>query len=332
MRLASCLLGFAMLSSIAACSDDDADSAVFVAVSEGQPAALLSVWGSSASDVWVVGGDARAGAGPYAAHYDGTAWTKHDTGQRNVDLWWVFGFEGGPVYMSGSNGTILRYQGGNFEKLTTPGNFIVFGMWGAAPNDIWAVGGNFGTSGFVWRFDGTTWTPVANIPPDLTGQGTCWKVNGRASNDVWISATSGATLHWNGTSLERMDVPVDASLLSIAGNGERFVTVGGNFDGVLYENDGSGWKSALPTGGPRLTGVAVSADTAYAVGQTGTVLRRGSDGTWAVQKPRATNENLHAVWIDPDGGVWSVGGQYDTPPMRAGVLIHSGKTTPAALP
>jgi hypothetical protein len=321
--LARCALslGFALLA--VACGGDDGPS--WAVVVEDQPAALLSAWGSSATDVWVVGGDPRDGTGPLVYHYDGASWTKLDTGLRSVDLWWVTGIAGGPVFMSGSGGTILKYQNGTFEKLTTPGTFIVFGMWGAAPDDVWAVGGSFGGNGFIWRYNGTAWTAFPDVPPDISSQGTCWKVNGRSASDVWISATSGTTLHWNGATLERMDVPVEASLLSVAGNSKRFVTVGGGTNGVLYENDGSGWRSALPTGGPKLTGVAVSEDQAYAVGEFGSVLKRGGDGSWAIDKPHVTDQNLHAAWIDPSGGVWAVGGKYDTPPMSAGVLIHKGE-------
>jgi hypothetical protein len=296
------------------------------------PAALLSVWSASATDVWVVGGDPRDNTGPIVEHYDGTAWTKLDTGQRNVDLWWVTGFAGGPVFMSGSNGTILRYQNGAFEKLTTPGSSIVFGMWGASATDLWAVGGMLGGGGggFAWRYNGSTWTVFPGVPADLTSQGTCWKVNGRNAGDLWISATNGTTLHWNGATLERMDVPVEASLLSVAGNSARFITVGGAFDGVLFENDGSGWRSALPSGGSRLTGVAVSEDHAYAVGEFGTVLSRGSSG-WSVEKPHVTDQALHAAWIDEAGGAWAVGGKFDTSPTRAGVLIHKGEAVQGGL-
>jgi hypothetical protein len=317
MTLARCILGIAMLG---ACGGGD--DPAWTVIGEGQPSALLSVWGSSESDVWVVGGDPRDGTGPIVEHYDGTAWTKMDTGLRNIDLWWVKGFANGPVFMSGANGTILRYQNGTFEKLTTPGNLIVFGMWGAAPDDLWAVGGNFGGGGFAWRYNGSMWTAFAGVPADIMSQGTCWKVNGLSKDNIWISGTNGTTLHWNGTTLDRVDVPVEASLLSVAGNAKRFVTVGGAFDGVLYENEGSGWHTALPPGGSLLAGVAVSDDQYVAVGQFGTVLRRGNS-SWSSDKP-VTSQNLHAAWIDPAGGMWAVGGHYDTPPMSAGVLIHKG--------
>ena len=312
-------IGFLLL---CACGNGSAEPSWDV-VAKDQSSALLSVWASSQSDVWVVGGDARNGNGPIAEHYDGNSWTKLDTTLRNVDLWWVYGFANGPVFMTGSDGTILRYQNGNFEKLVTPGNLTVFGMWGASADDLWAVGGNFGGGGFAWRFDGSTWTNDTDVPADVTSQGTIWKVGGRAENDLWMSGSKGTMLHWNGATLARTDVPVDAPLLSVAGNTDRFVTVGGQFAGVLYENDGSGWASKIPVGGPLLTGVAVSSDHAYAVGQYGTVLSRSNSGSWDIQSTDTT-ENLHGAFIDPDGGVWAAGGKFDTNPMTAGVLLHKG--------
>jgi hypothetical protein len=186
-----------------ACGGGGTDPA-FTVVAEGQPSSLLSVWGTTSSDVWVVGGDPRNDTGPIALHYDGTSWTKHDTGLRNVDLWWVYGFAGGPVFMSGSGGKIVKFENGTFTPMTTPGTLIVFGMWGAAPNDLWAVGGNFSGGGFAWHYDGTAWVAQAGLPPALESSGTLFKVGGRASNDVWMVGTTGTAIHWNGSALEPM--------------------------------------------------------------------------------------------------------------------------------
>lgn len=311
--------------------DDGGDGESWQVVGQDQPAALLSVWGTSAQDVWAVGGDPGDGQGPLVLHYDGSAWTRLDSGKREADLWWVFGFEGGPVFMSGDGGTILRYEDGEFTPLETPGLSIVFGMWGAAPDDLWAVGGNLGGgSGFVWRFDGETWAEVEQ-PEEMNGTDTVWKVSGLASDDVWMSATAGKTLHWNGASLDFEAVPgTDASFTSIAGNSERFVAVGGQQDGAIYENAGEGWEPALSGEPELLTGVAVSSDAAYAVGRYGRVLRRESDG-WTGE-PQSTEESLHAVWIDPDGGVWAVGGNFEISPTSSGVMIHKGDSVEGSLP
>ncbi len=129
---------------LAACGCTGSDDGTFEApehwelLAGDQPSALLSIWGASESDVWVVGGDDRSeGArGPLVLHYDGSAWESVDSGVRSVDLWWVFGFDAGPIFFAGSNGTILRRSSeGGIERMPTPDNGIVFGMWGAAPDE-----------------------------------------------------------------------------------------------------------------------------------------------------------------------------------------------------
>ena len=300
-------------------------------VAQNQPSALLSVWGSSDSDVWVVGGEPTDHSGPIVEHYDGTTWTKLDTTQRNIDLWWVKGFAGGPVFLSGTNDTILEYQNGTFAKLAPPAGaktgLTVFGMWGAAANDLYAVGGqpDGGADAFIWHFDGTAFTDVT--PAGAPMDGDCWKTNGRAANDFWVTCSNGVAFHYDGMQFNEQDYPVamqeGASLLSVACTAKTCIAVGGAFDGVLAENDGTGWKQALPSGGPILNGVGADDTDAYAVGQFGTVLERGSNGKWAAQKS-GTSQHLHAVWIDPSGGVWAVGGNFDVPPYSAGVVIHKG--------
>ena len=100
--------------------------------------ALMAITGRSRSDVWAVGAD--RGQGPLVLHYDGTQWQEKATGHRG-DLWWVHAFEQGPVLMAGANGTVLRYENGQFTRMSTPGlaRHTVYGVWGARPDDVYAV-------------------------------------------------------------------------------------------------------------------------------------------------------------------------------------------------
>ncbi len=215
---------------------------------------------------------------------------------------------------------------------------IVFGLWGAAADDLWAVGGILGGAGdgFAWHFDGAAWsaTTGGGVPMEIASAGTVFKVYGRASDDVWMSCTAGKMLHWDGVAFDEQDLNVpEVSLLSVSGDAERFVTVGGAFEGVIYENEGDGWNSALDSGSSDLlTGVVVRDGQAYAVGQFGTVLRRESDGWKVDEGDQLSQENLHAAWIDPAGGVWVVGGQFDGHPTTAGVLLHRGTPLEGSLP
>ena len=110
-------------------------------VDAGLPAALISIWGSSVDDIWVVGADSGDGIGPMVLHREKGRWSRINTG-RTGDLWWVFGFDEGPIFMGGENGMILRKDGDVMKLMETPGRATVYGIWGTSPNDLWAVGGN----------------------------------------------------------------------------------------------------------------------------------------------------------------------------------------------
>lgn len=295
-------------------------------VAQDQPAALLSVWAGSPTNVWVVGGS--DGTGPIVEHYDGTTWTKFDTGLGPmVDLWWVKGFDDGRILMSGSHSTIVSTtDGSSFTPMTTPaGTVTVFGMWGASSTQVWAVGGTGASGAFAWQGDGSTWTAYPTIP---TGFSTVWKVNGLAADNIWFSGTNGMTAQWNGSILTPYPVAAaqeqQDSLFSIDVTSQHVITVGGTQIGMLFERPASGGDWTAPVSAlPPLSGVAASEDVAYAVGAGGNVFRRDSSGKWTNEKTD-TIQSLHAVHIDPTGEVWAVGGLFNATPTSQGVLLHKG--------
>lgn len=298
-----------------------------------RPSALLSVWASSGTDVWVCGGREGAGLGPSVFHYDGSAWTKLDSGVTNVDLWWVFGTDDGTVFFGGSNGTILMYSGGTFTKLTTPTTDTVFGIWGASSSDVWAVGGQPSGSPFVWHYQGSAFQTVTGLPADLT-MGPVWKVTGRSASDVYMSAAQGYVLHWDGTQITPQAVGMtDESLFSIGCSDNVCVTAGTDFaNGVLYENDGNGWSSRVPTqDGPVWRGVTQTGDDMYVVGMFGAMLHLNGT-SWVSEAQGQTTQSLHDVWANTDGTVFAVGGEFDQTPTTQGVLIYQGTPPIPALP
>lgn len=298
--------------------------AAWSVVREGLPGALLSVWGTSATDVWTVGADARDGSGPLVWHYDGAKWERVATGETKGDLWWVHGFAGGPIFMGGAGGVILRYEGGKFTKMTTPGTETVFGLWGESPASMWAVGGTLDTKGFAWRLQGDQWTPEPSLPAAVVADAGLWKVHGRSASDVWLVGSRGIAFHWNGTVLEQQQTGVGVSIFTAHSSQGRFAAVGGTASGFVLENDGTGWKKATDaTYG--LTGIALGAgDTGYAVGSYGSVYVRDEKG-WREEDTKLNIQlDLHGVWIDPSGGVWSVGGRTASFPLTSGFLLHKG--------
>lgn len=308
-------------------------------VGEHLPWAATSVWGTSDSDVYVVGGMGMFPSTPQARHFNGTAWETLTLPQLDADLWWVYGFEGGSVFMAGDNGTILQYAPATktFTPMTTPGTNTVFGIWGASPDDMWAVGGDSGgmSGAFAWHLVGGQWTPMAldTVDPMLATQA-LWKVFGRSANDVWIVGTAGYALHWDGSALTEMIAPTGGeSLFTVHADDQKFIAVGGFVSPIIVENDGSGWRDVSPSSGSGLVGVCLSPHGEYVVGQGGGIYKHGSsDKDWPkVQTGLTVGEPLHAVWVSPTGEVWSVGGMVLTPPLSDGIVVHQGDKLPEGL-
>jgi hypothetical protein len=325
LRLAS-----AALLTLAACKGDDpvlAAPTAWTVLGEHAKEALLSVAGRSERDVYAVGAD--KGAGPLVLHYDGEGWERLATGARG-DLWWVHAFADGPVFMAGAYSTILRLEDdGSFTRMKTPGLGVhtVYGLWGPSPDDLYAVGSVTGRNGFVWHWDGEAWTELAlpaDIPEnddrDIPG---FFKVWGRGGDEVYVCGGGGVVLRGSAKAGFSVVPSGTSSLLfTVSGDADEVVVVGGGQQGVFLEGDG-----ATLAGGESeymlVQGVDVEGGLEIATGQRGAVYRRGAGGWEVLDTDLSLDlESLHAVWIDPTGGVWAVGGDVLAGTQTNGGLIH----------
>jgi hypothetical protein len=299
-------------------------------------AALLSITGTSAADVYTVGADANDGTGPMVLHYNGQTWQRLTTGAMG-QLWWISVTPiDGDFYMAGGQGLILRYtpSTGAFQTEVTPGSIqTLFGIWGADASHIWAVGGdlsNQDTGGVVWRFDGTTWgadPAFATFRP--TGSPILYKVWGRSESDLYVSGRLGLIFHFDGTQWTQVNVdtggadPQDLPLFTIHGNATQVAATGGLFNGVIYELLGTTFENRALPGTPQMNGIFLRPDgTGVAVGIGAAIAFRSADG-WQVQQPLNTHLDLHGAWVDPDGGVWAVGGDLTTN-LNEGMVVYGG--------
>ena len=305
----------------AACGGGSGESDRWSVVLSDLPGGLTSVWGTGPDDIWAVGGDPGDGSGSTVMRFDGAQWSSLDTGTSG-DLWWVYGFQDGPVFMGGKNGLILRYEDGAFGTMDTPGTATVYGIWGASADDMWAVGGNVISGAFAWRLDGGSWREAEGFPADLAGSESLFKVWGSAPDDVWLVGTNGVALHFDGTGLSQASSGTTGHLITVHSSQGRSVAVGGLGAGVIVENDGSGWTDASPSKAPQVMGAWLDEDSGYVAGVKGAVLRLDGDEWKKVDTGIDLEQALHAVWTDPDGGVWIAGGQVLAPPLTDGVLIY----------
>ena len=304
-------------------------------VAKSDSAALLSVNGTSASDVWIAGAD--DGKGPVVLHFDGSEWQRRDTGVKG-DLWWVNATPQGPVYFAGASALLLRYRDGAFERLKTPGlgKDILYGVWAAGADDVYAVGTSAGRNGFVWHYDGAEFRSIPlpdTLPVDENhDQPGLFKVWGNSKDSVWVAGASGTLLHGNARDGFTLVRKGGAEILfTVNARGDHVLAVGGTSSGVLLDGHGTTLIDRTPPSTPLLQGAWIDErDQAWAVGVGGTVLRSGPSG-FQVQDTGldfGANDSLHSVWVDPTGGVWAVGGDVLTPNLAHGLALHGGSPVP----
>jgi hypothetical protein len=316
---------------------DDPTPPRWATVATELPSALLAVSGTSPTDVWTVGAD--KGQGPLVLHFDGTAWETKATGHRGT-LWWVHAFPNGPVFMAGSHNLMLRYENGKFERMVTPGiaRHTIFGVWGTRPDDVYAVGSIAGRNGFVWHYDGVAWAEVAlpelpELPPAPTGakgdRPGLFKVWGSPDGTMWIVGARGVALKKPlGGDFERIDTETTSTLFTVAGEDGHTTIVGGGAEAVLLDGDNDSLSSEVVANVSILQGVAYGPDgKGWACGEKGSIFERTAKGWRQVDTDLELDvQSLHALWVDPEGGVWAVGGNVLTVSLDAGAIVHLGKS------
>lgn len=291
------------------------------------PAALLSIWGTSATDVWAVGAD--DGSGPVLVHFDGTSWSRIDTGTSG-DLWWVWGDGANTLFLSGAGGKVVTMDiaAGTFtEHAAADPNLTLFGLWGTSATDVWTVGGNINGArdGGIIHFDGTDWTEVAQVAPRGETVRSAFKVWGSAPDDVWVVGTGALVTHWDGSGFTEVDPPPvyeSTTLTTVAGSASQVVAVGGFGNATVARYDGTSWVDDSPPPqaiAPGFNGVNIRDDKVIACGVRGAVWQRDPTTGWASYADPVTTYDLHGCWIDPDGNVWSVGGDLIT--LAAGTIV-----------
>jgi hypothetical protein len=318
------LATMAILLTQAGCPSSDSFELVF----DDLDATLFSVWGGGPDDIWAVGAD--AGDGPLVLHYDGDAWSRMATGASG-DLWWVSG-RGDDIWMSGDGGLIVRYgrASSEFEVMRAPGaedNLTLFGIFPIAADEVWAVGGVSAVEGRVgraYRFDGSAWSLVDDLP-EAANEDPLFKVWGRGRDDLWIVGLGNAAFHrgpdgWT-------EVPTDRRLLTVHGNDDTVLAVGGFASGYIVEAQDGALVDVSPQGIEEMIGVYVEPDgTVVTVGIDGAVWKR-QDGVWApvLDSPTPpTGLDYHGVFVDSAGGLWAVGGEITVPPFNRGILSYRG--------
>lgn len=171
---------------------------------------------------------------------------------------------------------------GVWTRMPIPGATRLSTVWGFAPNDVLAPGGEG-----MLRFDGTEWTGEAL--PVTAGFRGIW---GSAPNDVFAVGTGGAIVHFDGSTWQPMQSGMTEDLNAVWGiDSARVFAVGGSeLTGrhVVLRFDGTSW-TVERSGGPFVL-----------LGVHGTA----SGHVFAVGATRHADESATAALLRFDGRSW----------------------------
>ena len=148
---------------------------------------LYGVWGSSATNVWAVG-DAST-----LLHWTGTAWAAVSSGYSGY-LSAVRG-SGMYVWAVGEAWTVLERAGGTWAKVVGGLNSDLYAVSGTSTTDVWAFGGEFGSTGVVQHWNGTGWTS-SSVPASALA---LYGVSAGSPTAAWAVGSGGTIVRWNGT-------------------------------------------------------------------------------------------------------------------------------------
>ncbi|NUP13729.1 MAG: hypothetical protein HOW73_47440 [Polyangiaceae bacterium] len=293
--------------------------------------ALLSVWGTSSTSVYAVGGPlGNSGFDALALHYDGETWTDLAPGGSD-SFWWVHGTGDDDVWMVGENGRVTHFDGETFEEHDVPTTATLWGAIAFAKDDVWVVGGMVGgpatePDDVVLHYDGSAWSLVP-LPGEPLGRA-LFKVWGTSGDDLFVVGEGGVMWHKKGAEwLLESDPPIaGGNLTTVHGCSSSDVYAVGGRDLLHY--DGSTWTKLEQGLSNDVNGVVCVGDGEAAIVGMGGLKQRMVDGAWDDDFIDDPHGNLHAVWSDETGAYWAVGGDFVASPKpdvaRNGIVARYG--------
>jgi hypothetical protein len=225
------------------------------------PPTFTGVWGSDASNLW-----ASASNGVWSSTGNGT-WNRDPNelnptsaiwGADATHIWAVAGY-----IFSRNAGT-----GGWNTDCCASGVAPFFGLWGAAANDVYAVGQS-GTSMLVYHNNGSGWTAQTNFV-GISGLYQLLGIWGSSSSNIYIVGEQQTILHSTGNG---------TWTLVSAQNGPAYNAVWGSGPNDVYavglsyaHYDGTAWTNPPVFSAQQLFGIwGTAANNIYAVGANGTI-------------------------------------------------------------
>jgi photosystem II stability/assembly factor-like uncharacterized protein len=190
-------------------------------------------------------------------------WSRMESGTTN-DLYGIWGASPDDVFAVGPKGTILHFDGRTWSPMAVDGSPHLLSVWGASGRDVFVVG----DEGVIIHYDGRRWNTMhSGTTKNLIA---VWGASGR---DVFAVGYSGTVLHYDGSAWTPMASGTGEDLYGVWGSSSsHVVAVGGTpmpmpGKGLIVSYDGKTWSPMAIPASPFLFGAwGTSAKDVHAVG------------------------------------------------------------------
>ena len=180
----------------------------------------------------------------------------------------IHGFGEDNIFVGGAEGTMLHFDGKDWNAMETGGRWTFKGIWGSDPSNVYAVC----TDGKILHYDGSSWLveDTENLPP-MTG---IW---GLAEDEIYACSRIGKILRYDGISWKFMKTGTDVDITRIWGfDRENMYAVG--YDGLALKLDGNEWKRMTLIANQEFYGLfGFGPKDIYIVGQDGIIYKFNGD-------------------------------------------------------
>ena len=259
-----------------------------------------AMWGSSPSDLWIVGESSRI------RRWDGARWNTITSPAGIYRYTGVWGSSSTNVYI-GSTATTIRWDGSAFSTVGLAndpelgGSFKLTTFRGTGADDIWGL-----ASGKLRHWNGITWSPTLGFAGAVYG---LW---GTGPTDVYatdmLTDIGGGLLHWDGSAWSK--ILTAWNLGGVFGfNSADLWAVG--VSGVSFHYNGQSW-SEFPIALKDLWGA--SPNDIWGVDRDGGG-QHWNGSAWSpvtIWSPGVNSANTGTVWGTASNRVWAGAGNFNT--------------------
>ena len=142
------------------------------------------MWGEDIEHIHTVGGE-----GVYRFYNGKEFLRREELTDETVSLFGVWGMGNDNIYICGSHGTILRYDGTDWKSMQSGTKEYLLSIWGTSGENIFVVGDN----SVMLHYDGKKWSPIQSPKEEYLT-----KVKGLGPDQVYAVGENGTVIKYNG--------------------------------------------------------------------------------------------------------------------------------------